>query len=124
MMGFLNALAPFASLLLFGAQVVFAIILLAMRSKFTPRDEFESLKKDVADLDIRQGKTELKADFMERALAQLPDSDTIHQLTVQMTELKGEIKTMNARFDSMSDIGDRLQSQIDRMDEFLKRRGS
>lgn len=120
----LSALVPYSSWIIFALNLLIAVLCLAAQRKFTPRDEFETLKDEVGTLNIRQGQAELKADFVERTLAKLPDFDTFHQLSVQMTELKGEIKTMNARFDSMSDIGDRLQSQFDRMDEFLKRRSS
>lgn len=121
MIDLLKALAPFASIIVIAIQLIFAVILLIMQSKFTPRSEFEKLKTDHNGLAAKQAETELKMEFMEKALAQMPDADSIHKLSIQMTELKGELKTMNARFDQVNGIGTRLQVQIDRIDEFLKR---
>lgn len=121
MIDLLKALAPFASIIVIAIQLIFAVILLIMQSKFTPRSEFEKLKTDHNGLAAKQAETELKMEFMEKALAQMPDADSIHKLSIQMTELKGELKTMNARFDHVNGIGTRLQVQIDRIDEFLKR---
>ncbi len=121
MIEFLKALAPFATIIVLVVQVIFGIFLAAASSKFTPREEFEALEDEHTKLVAKCSETDLKIIFMEKTLSQMPNSEAIHGLSIQMTELKGKLETMGEKIGAVDNIGERLQKQVDRIDEFLKR---
>lgn len=121
MIEFLKALAPLGTIIVLVVQVIFGIFLMAAKSKFTPREEFSVLQDKHTALATRCSETDLKIIFMEKTLSQMPNSEAIHSLSIQMTELKGKLETMGEKIGAVDNIGDRLQKQVDRMDEFLKR---
>lgn len=95
-----------------GAAFVF---MLYMKSKFVPREDHDKLKSDFDDA-VR------RIDHVEMRIAQLPSSDTIQSLNIQMTKLEGELKSVTVRFEALDDMLSRLQSQTDRMEDFLKQK--
>lgn len=121
MIEFLKALAPFATIIVLVVQVIFGIFLMAAKSKFTPREEFEALEEKHTALTSQCSETNLKIVFMEKTLSQMPTTQDMHSLSNQMTELKGKLETMGEKIGAVDNIGDRLQKQVDRIDEFLRR---
>lgn len=121
-MDFVKELLSSPTVIVMIVQGVFMAAMIIMQSKFATRDEFETLKVAHNALQDRQDVGEMKMAFMEKAIQQMPDESSLHNISNQITELKGELKAINARLSGFNDISDRMQNQVDRIDEFLKRR--
>lgn len=121
-MSILSAIGPYVPVILCIAQAITTIIVLAFRSKFVPRDEFEKQKKEGDEYKTKHDQLEMKVLYMEKAMTQLPDAEAIHALSIQLTKFQGGLDTMSARFETINALSNRMQLQVDRMDEFLKRR--
>lgn len=120
---FFTAIAPYTNIILAVVQLAFAGFIVLMKNKFATRDEFNQLKEDNESLSDRQSQIEIKTSYMEKSMAQLPTAEAIHNLSIQLTVFEGKIENVNTRFENVSKLSDRLQYQVDRMEDFLKRRG-
>ncbi len=121
MIDFLRALTPHISPIIMLVQVILGLFIVLLATKFATKAEHKALtdKVDAHDSYIDTNRLEMK--HLSDQIANLPSAATIHELSIQMTELKGELKVSTAKFQSMSELSGRMQMQIDRMDEFLKR---
>lgn len=120
---FFRGIAPYTNIILAVVQLAFAGFLVLMQSKFATRGEFNKLRDDHENLDDRQSQLEIKTSYMEKSMAQLPTAEAIHNLSIQLTVFEGKIENVNTRFENVSKLSDRLQLQVDRMEDFLKRKG-
>lgn len=121
-MSFIYELISSPPIIIMIVQAIFMVVMIVMQSKFATREDLEKLKLSHADLKNRQENTEITMGFMEKSIQQMPDDSSLHNISNQITELKGELKAINARLSGFNDISDRMQNQVDRIDEFLKRR--
>ncbi|WP_435640316.1 DUF2730 family protein [Micavibrio aeruginosavorus] len=121
-MDFIKDLFSSPTVIVMIVQGVFMVAMIVMQSKFATREEFEKLRVEHDTLQDKQERGEMRMAFMEKAIQQMPDESSLHNISNQITELKGELKAINARLSGFNDISDRMQNQVDRIDEFLKRR--
>lgn len=121
-MNFLSELLSSPPIIVMIVQGIFMVVMIVMQSKFATRDDLEKLKTAHNALKDQQDLGEMKMAFMEKAIQQMPDESSLHNISNQITELKGDFKALNARLSGFNDISDRMQNQVDRIDEFLKRR--
>ncbi|MDP7142671.1 MAG: DUF2730 family protein [Alphaproteobacteria bacterium] len=121
MMTFLQDLAPWVTIIMFVLQFATGLFILAMSRKFPTRAEHEELK-DTTDNDrAQQANLMTRIYKVEETLGRLPDQETVHELSLQMTRLEGRLESMFTKFDMVDALGKRMQRQIDVMDEWLKR---
>ena len=95
-----------------GAAFVF---MLYMRAKFVPREDHDKLKS-AFDAAVK------RIDIIELKLENLPDSMDIQNLALQINSLEGELKSVTTKFEAISKYLDLFQDQVNRMEEFLKRK--
>lgn len=69
----------------------------------------------------RLGKAEAEIAMLRETLGHLPTGQELHALNLQLARTQGEMKAMAARFDGWQALGDRLQRQVDMMDEYLRK---
>lgn len=94
---------------------LFLFFMLYMRSKFVPREEHDKLKT-AFDAAVK------RIDTLESKVDQLPSKDTIQKLMIQITSLEGELKSFVERFHGLDKLMDRMQTQADRMEDYLKQK--
>lgn len=80
----------------------------SMRKEFVSQKDHDQLKERVSSL--------------EGKIQTLPSSETMHQLSLQITKLEGTLGAMSVRFENVSALGKRMQDQVDRMEDYLDRR--
>lgn len=117
----LQALAPWISPAVLIIQILVSFFVLLMSRKFTTKEEHKATKDKVERLDAEVTDHTHRLRRVEEELDDLPDAAALHKLSIQITQLEGKLQTFGARFDSVKVLGDRMQKQIDMMDEFLKR---
>ncbi len=64
--------------------------------------EIDSLKKDIEELEKRLTTAEFK-------LNQMPDSEAIHRLELQLEKVNGQLETMSAKLAPIDNLSRRLQ---------------
>lgn len=119
-MGILDFIAKNASGLLTLGQFVLFFFTAALAKNFPTRGEFKNLSHivDAHELYIAQNKLEVQQ--LRADIEDAPTQEAIHDLSLQITEFKGDLKVFSEKFKSFGDVSDRLQLQVDRIDDFLK----
>ncbi len=56
---------------------------------------------------------------VESALESMPTIQAVHELSVSMTQLSGELKTALARVDGLEDVVERVERIVNRQEEHL-----
>ncbi len=121
MIDFIRAISPHITPLIMLANVFLGLFIALVATKFVTKSEFATVAATVDRHESYIETNRLEMKHLSDQIANLPSAATIHELSIQMTELKGELKVSTAKFQSMSELSGRMQMQIDRMDEFLKR---
>ncbi len=98
------------------------VFLMAMGTKFVSREEYKRMKATIESQDGLIASLDFKVKFMEAAIKQLPDIDKLHSINLQMATFDGQLKNVMTRFENFVDLGERLQRQVDIMDDYLRRR--
>ncbi len=96
-----------ANFLLWLLNGLIAIFLYVIKKTFVGKDEHNELKTRVASV--------------ENTLDNLPDGDKLQAVSIQITELSGELKVIEERLEGFDRIANRMQKQVDLMDEYLRR---
>lgn len=99
-----------------GLGVILGWIGWSLKRRFVPREDFDAQSKAHSALETRVASIETR-------VAQLPNAEDIHALTLQITELKGALGVVSTRFDNITGVADRLQHQVDRIDGYLRTKG-
>lgn len=117
-MTFVEFLSDYQTLVGWLLSGLFLFFMLYMKSKFTPRHEHDRLKDDFEKAVSRIKDVEVKIKHM-------PDESALNALSLQITRLEGDLRSIQPRFERLDALLERLQSQTDRMEDFLKtnRRG-
>lgn len=79
---------------------------------------FATRRKDV---DTRLGKLEVRTASLEQSVSVMPDKEDTHQILLQLTELSGDLRTLKATVDGQAQIMHRVEQQLGRHDDFLRR---
>lgn len=108
--------------IVFGIQFLFGVALLFLKDKFPTKEEHAALAQNHVSMQTAVDSLTLRTALVEKALAQLPDKEGMHKLELSMTALRGDLRSSDERVKAVDDMIDRLQLQIDRVDEFLRRR--
>tara|TARA_B100000686_G_C16372026_1_gene753064 strand:+ start:162 stop:548 length:387 start_codon:yes stop_codon:yes gene_type:complete len=58
---------------------------------------------------------------LEHRMKSMPDKDAIHELSIYMQRLTGELKASEERMRGFEKLSQRMQTQIDIMDSFLRK---
>lgn len=77
----------------------------------------------VAELDQRLDAHEGRLTSMEAALRHLPTADQMHALTVAVTDVRGDIRALNATCNGVEKVVNAMERRLDLIDEHLKRGG-
>lgn len=93
--------------LTFCFQAFIAWIVWSFNNRFASKDEHDKLKGRIQKV--------------EDDLTRLPDIKAVHKLSIQMTRLEGELKSVYTRFEGFSELSSRMQRQMDLMDHYLKK---
>lgn len=121
-MSFLQSVSENLGYIVFGIQLLFGIVLLVLKDKFTTKEDHARLVQNHGAMQTAVDNLSLRTALVEKALSQLPDKEGMHKLELAMTALRGDLKSSEQRMKSFDDFAERLQLQIDRVDEFLRRR--
>lgn len=78
----------------------------SLKKRFVPREEHEALAEEVKAIKAKTDK--------------MPTAQDIHGLSLQLTEMKGDLRTVNEKFNGVDKLSSRIQMQVDRMEDFLK----
>jgi|GEM_PF-865831 len=109
---------------LVGTAAVF-VVALWLRSKFVPREEFDSDRRDTGEalaeisrqIEAKRSRLdagEARFERLDRALVTLPQKDDLHGLGLQITRLAGSIDTLGARFEGHEKLVERLEQSVGR----------
>ncbi len=134
MIDLLKAVSPYASAILFILQGICALFVLAFASKFVLRTDHDETVKRIdgnhSGLAKRVEATEgvlaslaREVKYLKDAMADMPNAKDIHDLSIQITKLQGSLDAAAVRFESQKGITERLQKQVDVIDEYLRERG-
>jgi hypothetical protein len=96
--------------MVFALNLVIGWALWALRKSFVSKEDHGLLAARVQGVEDR--------------LDQIPGAAVIHQLSIQMTALHGELKATNTRLDGFNDLSRRMQKQLDLIDGFLREHGA
>lgn len=116
----IQAFAPYASIIILILQAGFAVFMLLMKSRFVSKEEHGKTAEHISTLSDEVTQVSLRLDFMEREVKQLPSAKDLHALSLQITTLDGSIGAISEKFKGFDKLTDRLQTQVDRIDGFLK----
>lgn len=116
-----QSLAPQISPLIVLIQFVVAIAVALFATKFVPKEEHDALEIRVDGHALAHAETKLEIKHLAEQIKNLPSADQLHALSIQISELKGNISNFTKQCESVEKMTDRLQLQIDRMDDFLKK---
>lgn len=108
-MSIIQLITQYQGVLYLVGNAAVAGFMLVMTAKFTPRAKHEALAVRVTDI--------------EKKISNMPTVEVIHQLALSITELKGELRGIPLRFERVDALAERLQKQVDRVEEFLDQRG-
>lgn len=57
---------------------------------------------------------------IETTLADIPTNKEIHELTLEICNLTGELKRVDQKMDGLDGLVDRVEKQVTRIDQFLR----
>ena len=100
--------AQYQGLIYFVGNLFLGWIIWSADHRFVKKEEFTKLRDRVQAIELR--------------IEAMPSAAAIMKLSEQLVRVEGALQTMNARYDGMQDLSDRLQNQVDRMEEYLSRR--
>ena len=95
MMDVLEFLQKHWGILMTVAGAVWAVMKLSMDSKYPKRAELDAVRQNIGNVAQRVSKIEDKIEF-------LPTREDMANLTVLITEIKGDTNTTNARLSTLS----------------------
>jgi predicted nucleic acid-binding Zn-ribbon protein len=98
----LNALAPWAAVIIAAASLLYAIF--SNRSKDQDK-KFASLGREVDSVKDRVAK-------VENDLTHLPDKSVTHRLELHMAEMKAEMAQLTERMKPISAMASRIQDAV------------
>ena len=116
--GFINTYA--APLTLF-VQVFLALFVLYLKDKFAPKSVIEDMRKLDKAQEESFDKLESRVSELETKISFIPDKADFHHLDRKICELQGDLKRIDQNLDGVEKIYELLQTQTNRMEEFLKR---
>lgn len=108
------------SAILAGGQFMLFFLTAILAKNFPTRGEHESLSHSVDAHAVYIAQNKLDVQQLRADIEEAPTQDSIHELSIQITEFKGDLKVFSEKFKSFGDVSTRLQLQVDRIDEFLK----
>ncbi len=138
----LDLLSKYQTIFVWAIGSVIFVFITLLATKFVPKSEFETMKGNVKSLEdrvnnisfdlaaVKDGHGKLKEAFDKVAMQitvlhtkveQLPTDETISELKVGMERLEGRIDTALEKFERTDALIDRLENQVNRMDNFLLR---
>lgn len=112
-MTIIDIIAQYSTVIGWVFGLIGLVFMLYMKSKFVPIEQHNDLRKEF-DIAVR------RVDHIETKVAQLPDTAAIHNLIIQITRLEGELKSVMTRFEGVDGIAELLQTQVNRIEDFLK----
>jgi hypothetical protein len=96
-----------ADILIFFATSVIGWVVWSFKSRFPSRQEHQTAIDRIAHIELR--------------LQNMPDLHTIHEFSLQLERIEGQLQVVGERLKGFAALSDRMQKQIDLMDEYLKR---
>ncbi len=118
-MGILDFLTKNASGLLVLGQFFLFFFTAALAKNFPTRGEHKTLSRIVDAHEVYIAQNKLEVQQLRADINDAPTQEAIHDLSLQITEFKGDLKVFSEKFKSFGDVSDRLQIQVDRIDGFL-----
>lgn len=109
-MNILDIGGNWATFAIFAINALIGWAIWSLKSRFASKDDHGRLIDRVRGL--------------EEKYEQIPGLRAVHELKVQMTALYGELKSTNTRLDGFNDVAERMQRQLDLIDEFLRHQGA
>lgn len=115
--------------LLIALQVLLTVVIAAgawsMRKAFVTRKEFEESADDIGKRLTMHSERLLIGDArftrIEDRFGTLPTAPEVTDLKVAIERLGGEVRRLEQRLEGFDDLQEMLRSQVDRMDEFLRK---
>ena len=95
------------------AALVGSVALYWLQGRFVRRDEHEALVRRVANHDKRVVDFEGRCREVDRRLTEAPGHDDVHQIMLELSETKGEVKALAAEMRGFSDMVKKMDRQID-----------
>lgn len=120
-MSVLDVVSGYLGWIVFGIQFLFGVVLLFLKDKFPTKGEHADLVRNHELMQNVVDNLTLRTALVEKALSQLPDKEGMHKLELSMSALRGDLRSSEQRMKAFDDFSVRLQLQIDRVDEFLRR---
>lgn len=81
--------------------------------------EFRSLRQAQRRQSERTQKLEANILRHEEKLAELPDKSAMHDLSLAMTTIQGDLKAMNEKIGGLKTVVEKLDRVLDRQEEYL-----
>jgi hypothetical protein len=103
------------------AMVVFAIILLWLRSIFATRGQHTDLERRVQGHADRLNTGDGRFARIEDRVGSLPTADATQKLAVSIERLNGDVRTLSAQLSGTEQLHKALERQVSVIDEFLRR---
>lgn len=85
----------------------------SIKQRFVPSESLEKVTKEMSALTKR-------LDQVESEIKSLPKAELLHTITLEITKVRGALDVIAAKFDHTEEVADRMQLQVDRMDQFMK----
>lgn len=101
-----------------GQFAIFILTAIAAKN-FPTRKEHDSVSRTVDAHAVYIAANKLEVQQLRADLNDTPTQEAIHDLSLQITEFKGDLKVFSERFKNIADVYDRVQLQVDRIDAFL-----
>jgi hypothetical protein len=109
-------LQPWQNTILWVINLCGFLFILWLNTKFVTRSEHDALNKGItAQLNTHSSKLA----EIENTIKHMPSAEDVQNLSLQISDLKGELKMVNVKFENGAHFLDRLQIQMDRMEDFL-----
>ncbi len=118
-MAILEFLTKNASGLLALGQFVLFFFTAALAKNFPTRGEHKALSRTVDAHEVYIAQNKLEVQKLRADIEDAPTQEAIHDLSLQIAEFKGDLKVYSEKFKSFGDVSDRIQLQVDRIDDFL-----
>ncbi len=109
----LDKLQPHILPVLAIGQLLLTILVLFFKNIFARKNDHEDLKNDLQKLETR-------VIAVEHEIEHLPDKDTATKLLLEIANLNGKLEAYEERISSVNQLYGRMQSQMDRMDNYLR----
>ena len=93
-------------------SLVVGFLLLRLKGEFATRSEVTTLSANVAAVSQR-------VEIMDREMKHLPKREDIHELTVQLTRLQGNISEMRAEARGDREILGRVEGSLSRHEDII-----